>query len=146
MMRLAAFIPALLALSALSCASLALESISVADLAGAAGRYDNTNVHVRGVICDVEPHASLQPGSTCKDMAGISLELIPGTSLPEPGTAVVVSGLFRDHSNGDGSPPNLLNYPKNRYLGNYSISVRELRVLGNGPNNSFKPKPLRGSA
>jgi len=133
-MRVAASLPALLALSALSCASLAPGSVSVADLAGAADRYDNTHVQVRGVICDVEPHASLQLGSACKDMVGISLELSPGTSLPQPGTAVVVSGLFRDHSKGDGSPPHLLNYPKNRYLGNYSISVRELRVLGNGPN------------
>ena len=129
MTRLAALASILLAVATLSCASLATEPMLVADLAGAAREHDGTNVQVRGVICDIGPNASLQPGPTCKDVAGISLDFDQAISWPEHGPSVVVSGLFRDNSTGDSSGPQLLNYPKNRYLGNYSISVRGLRVL-----------------
>jgi len=138
-MRLIILVGALLVSVGTSCARLAAaDAMSVLDLASAPDRYNNTIIRVTGVICDVGlDQASLQPGPACEDIEGIRLDLDREQTRPNLGAHVVVAGLFHDNSQGDGSLPRLLNYPDNGHFGNYSILVRELRVLRNGPNNSF---------
>jgi hypothetical protein len=115
------------------------------ELASQSERFQGESVVVYGVICDGIETASisLQPGTTCRDIAGINLQLGPTQPKPRLGSRAVVVGRFMDTSL---ASPGLLNYRDNQYLGNFVIAVQELKLPADGPNNSFKPKPLRGSA
>ena len=86
-------------------------------------------VHVVGWVCVDGYLLDLRVEDRCDDVAGIKLN-VPGalqTSGMRSGRALI-TGVFVDSSEGE----MLLNYKRNKYLGNFSIDITEIVLV---PNN-----------
>jgi hypothetical protein len=121
-------VPILLyALASVSCATVVSnKTFPLLEIAEKPNQFNGRVVETYGVVCEGKEtfSYSLQPGSSCKDLAGIGLEIDSNELRPKIGSTVVLVGKFVDNSQ---HSKELLNYRDNGYLGNFTIFVHRFK-------------------
>lgn len=117
----------LCALTSVCCATVATNKSSpLLEITQKSNQFDGRVVETSGVVCEGGEtfSYSLQPGSVCKDLVGVDLEMDPHQPKPQIGSTVVLIGKFVDNSL---HKKGLLNYRDNGYLGNFTIFVQTFK-------------------